>query len=87
MKVCNNCSTTNNLPAVKCIACNMHGNFTLLEGSKEIPAPILNEVSCMNCGNHHSGAETHCHHCRFPISQGHVRSFSNRTVQLIRKVG
>ncbi len=87
MKICNNCSATNNLTAVKCVTCNMHGNFRPLTEQVEMPSPSATDITCMNCGNIHTGEAAHCHHCRFPVSRGQVRSFSNRSLQMIRKVG
>lgn len=87
MKICNNCSSTNDMSVEKCTACNMAGNFTPLNGKEELPLPVLSEITCVNCGNTHVGESAHCHHCRFPINKGQLRPFSNRTVQLYRKVG
>lgn len=72
MKICNNCSSVNTMDAVKCIHCNMTGNFTVQE--HDLPAESTRDeedpaVQCLNCGTYDVGHGDTCAQCRFPLPQ------------------
>ena len=88
MKTCNNCSTINEATALKCVACNMHDNFTPMHGmTVEEPVTETANLQCANCGSFHPGEGAHCVHCRFPLDRVQVTSFPGKKLQLFRKVG
>lgn len=87
MKICNNCSTTNDMSALKCTACNMWGHFTPLGAREEMLVMESHNVQCGNCGNNSPGDGKHCMHCRFPMSQEKLKPIQVSKLQLYRKVG
>ncbi|MEM9917419.1 MAG: hypothetical protein AAF990_04950 [Bacteroidota bacterium] len=86
MKICNNCNTINEVSAVKCISCNMPGQFSLHVVAAEAPKPAEAEtIQCINCGSVDAGEGPRCRHCHFPLPNKASVS-AMKTVPLNRKV-
>ena len=70
MLICKNCFTENADATVRCIQCNMEGNF-----SYKAPEGIQQDLwkgdqtqdQCVNCGSESPGKGTACVHCHFPM--------------------
>lgn len=69
MLICNNCSTVNEEHTIRCIHCNMQGNFREQIGESRSDESLSTPKSkpCQNCGNHSPGEGSKCVHCHFPI--------------------
>ena len=67
MKTCNNCDTTNVDSAVKCVHCNMEGQFTFqgLPIKKADSETVIRH--CLNCGTMETGSGAKCMECNFPL--------------------
>ncbi len=88
MKTCKNCSTANEVKAVRCVACNMENNFSL-HAAMPIdpkPAPEPELLQCINCGNHESAEVSHCTQCKFPLALVTPKPIS-KIASINRKVG
>ena len=70
MLICRNCFTENADGTIKCIQCNMEGNFEkkVTDGDKrEFLLVKHNAVQCTNCGSETPGEGSKCFHCNFPL--------------------
>ena len=89
MKTCKNCSTVNEVSAIKCTACNMENHFTL--HAAVVEEEIIEEkkavVQCLNCGTHQSAQDLQCSTCRFPLAEVKVRTVTSLSAKLGKRVG
>ncbi len=88
MKTCNNCGTNNEMAEVKCVGCNMPGNFTLHKVyDDDLPETESQKIQCSNCASFHPGTGINCQHCHFPLKQMRVKAIPKPALHLYRKVG
>ncbi len=89
MKTCKNCSTVNEVAAIKCCACNMENKFTLHAAviEEEIVQEEKTTVQCLNCGDLQSAQELQCTACRFPLAEVKVRIVTSLSAKLGKRVG
>ena len=74
MLICNNCNTTNEQDAHKCMHCNMVGNFRAANSKPEVVKIKTNMIHCRNCGSDTPGEGKKCMHCNFPFAQRQLQS-------------
>lgn len=71
MLICNNCSRVNDDGALRCVHCNMKGNFSPYEPGERRSDELFKEqqpvIQCRNCGSPSPGDGDRCAHCRFPL--------------------
>ena len=80
MKVCNNCGTTNDLRAHKCVQCHMPDQFTLIGDEPPVgEAAPETKTQCSNCGTYAVGNGSNCQECHFPIAQDNSQEGVNST--------
>ena len=71
MLICKNCFTENVEGTVRCIQCNMEGNFIhKLPDAPHKPLIVREKpmIQCRNCGSTEPGTGKKCMHCHFPMA-------------------
>ena len=74
MLICNNCNTTNEQDAQKCVHCHMVGNFRPADQKPEVVKLATSMVICQNCASDTPGEGTKCVHCNFPFAPKKVQT-------------
>lgn len=69
MLICKNCFGENPDGTVRCMQCNMAGNFVYKSpsGIERVLKLETNPLHCTNCGSEAPGEESRCMHCHFPM--------------------